>query len=303
MSESSFTQSATSTCSLQRSFFQDPTLAPKLFNLLDIVFPGFEIGAAAEQASKLGARWEDVSTPFARIHDGTLITHVGVLEIPMRLMGEDVTVGGIHAVCTHPEYRRRGYYREVMNQVLDYCDSRYDTLLLTTAQPELYQPFGFRVVQEHSFYAECGYAGGINGLRLVDTGNGDDIQLLNRLLETREPISNIAGVFNQKALFLVNEGTRPLYYIEKLQAIACLEIKDNHLKLFDLVTPRLFPLESLLEHLPHPIDSVTIYFSPDRLQIETQAVAEIFEGDSLLMVRGRFSCEHQKFTLPRSARC
>jgi ribosomal protein S18 acetylase RimI-like enzyme len=292
------------TYKFKRSFAEDNTLSPRLFNLLESVFPELGLNRLAEQARKLGGVWEDVSTPFVRIDDdGNLITHVGVLEIPMRIMGENVIVGGIHAVCTHPEYRRRGYYREVMTEIMDYCDKHYKTLLLTTAQPGLYQPFGFRVVPEHSFHGKCNSPGGINGVRSLDITNSDDVKLIHRLLETRIPISKIVGVFNQKALFLVNECTKPLYYFPKLDALACLEIQNNQLKLFDLVTQRNFPLQALLSQIPQAIEEISIYFSPDCLQVDTQAIAETFEGDSLLMVRGDFPAEKQQFTLPRSARC
>ncbi|PAX58464.1 hypothetical protein [Brunnivagina elsteri] len=99
------------------------------------------------------------------------------------------------------------------------------------------------------------------------------------MLETRVPVSNIIGVFSQKALFLVNECTLPLYYFPSLDALACLAIENNQLKLFDLVTSNLnFPLQALLEQIPKPIEEISIYFSPDCLQVDTQALAETFEG-------------------------
>jgi predicted N-acetyltransferase YhbS len=54
-----------------------------------------------------------------------------------------------------------------MEEVLDYCAYRYDTLILTTAQPEFYEPFGFRVVGEHIFIAKCDSAGSTDGFRLL----------------------------------------------------------------------------------------------------------------------------------------
>ena len=293
----------------QQSFAKNPTLSPQLFNLLEIVFPGIELTQLAEQARKLGAAWEDASTPFARIHeDGSLITHIGVLEIPMRLTGQNVTVGGIHAVCTHPEFRRRGYYREVMTEVLNYCDCdrNYPTLILTTDQPHLYQPFGFRVIQEHSFTTKSNFPSGTNGCRILDIDNTDDIKLLHRLLETRAPVSNVVGIINEKPIFLVNEASRPLYYFPDLDAVACMSIENNHLQLFDVVTPKIFPLQALLAKIPQPIEKTSIYFSPDCINPDDsnmQTLPEIFDGDSLLMVRGTFAPENHKFTLPRSARC
>jgi N-acetylglutamate synthase-like GNAT family acetyltransferase len=288
----------------QSSFLQDTTLSSKLFNLLEIVFPGAELTKLAEQAKKIGAAWEEASTPFARFDEnGNLIAHVGVLKIPMRLMGKDVIVGGVHAVCTHPDYRRRGYYREIMNEVLDYCDKHYNTLVLTTSNPEYYQPFGFRCIQEHSFTAKINSPGGVNGIRLIDINNISDVHLLHRLLETRAPVSDIVGVINEKALFLVNEASRPLYYFPDLDTVACMSFENNQLHLYDLLAPKIFPLQEFVQRIPQSIDSCSIYFSPDSLNTNTQALPEMLDGDSHLMVWGTFTPEHQKFMLPRSARC
>ncbi|GAA6622407.1 GNAT family N-acetyltransferase [Scytonema sp. NUACC26] len=287
----------------QRSFQNDLTLSKHLFNLLEIVFPELGITEAAEHACKLGASWESVSTPFMRFEDNIAVTHVGVLEIPMYLMGELVTVGGIHGVATHPEYRRRGYYREVMEEVLDYCDRRYKTLVLTTSQPELYEPFGFRYVREDMFVVKCNSKGGTHGLRSLDTGNNHDINLLNRLLETREPVSHILGVVKAKALFYVIESHNPLFYAEDLDVLACMNIEGSKLQLFDLVGTKLCSLQALLDRIPHPIEEVEIYFSPDRLHVEAQAFPHRLNGDDYLMIRGEFAPEKETFMLPRSARC
>ena len=287
----------------QRSFSEDPTLSSRLFNLLEVVFPEIGISNAAECVKKLGAPWEEASTPFMRFQDDLAITHVGVVEIPMQLMGEMVTVGGIHGVCTRPEFRRRGYYREVMQEVLDYCDKRYKTLVLTTAQPELYEPFGFRVVQEHVFISKCNTLGGTHGLRSLNTNNIDDVKLLHRLLETREPVSHILGIVKEKAVFCVNEGSNPLHYAEDLDVILCIEIENTKLKLFDLLGTKICTLEDILKRIPQALTEVEIYFSPERLNAEVQAFPHRLNGDSLLMVRGEFALFGEKFMLPRSTRC
>lgn len=286
----------------KRSFSEDPALSQGLFHLLETVFPDIGISSAAEVGRVLGAPWETASTPFIRFHNDVAITHVGVLEIPMQIMGEVAIAGGIHAVSTHPEFRRRGYYREVMAEVLDYCDNRYDTLILTTTQPEFYQPFGFRVVQEHAFMTKCNPADSTNNLRLLNFSEPKDLNLLHRLLETRESASNIVGIVNEKALFCVNEGTRPLHYAEDLDLIICMEIENTRLRLFDLVGTSIPTLKVLLERIPQKIVEVVTYFSPDRLNADFQAFPHIFDG-TWLMVRGEFAAEGKQFMLPRSARC
>ncbi len=286
-----------------RSFSADRTLSDRLFNLLEIVFPEIGISKAAECALELGACWEVASTPFIHFHNQMAITHVGVVEIPMELMGEKVTVAGIHGVCTHPEFRRRGYYREVMTEVLNYCDRRYKTEILTTAQPELYEPFGFRVAEEHIFITSCNSIGGSNGFRLLNFTDTNDINLLHRLLETREPVSHILGVVKEKAVFCINEGRNPLHYALDLDVMMVMEIEDAKLKLFDLVGTKICTLKEILARIPQPIKEVEIYFSCDRLNVDVQAFPHILDGDSLLMVRGEFAPVGEKFMLPRSTRC
>jgi predicted N-acetyltransferase YhbS len=285
-----------------RSFADEPNLVKHLFQLLEVVFPEIGITAAAENAKRLGAPWEAASTPFMKFQDDVAITHVGVLEIPMQLMGKNVTVGGIHGVCTHPEFRRLGYYREVMEEVLDYCDKRYQTLVLTTSQPEFYEPFGFRVVKEHNFKSKCNSTGGVDGFRLLNLSDEKDIKLLNRLLSTREPVSNIVGVVNEKSLFCVNEGRNSLYYAPDLDAILVMEVEGTQLKIFDIVGAKISPLTAILSRISHPIEEAEIYFSPERLEVDVQAFPHMYD-EGVLMVRGVFSAEFEKFMLPRSARC
>ncbi|MES1022936.1 GNAT family N-acetyltransferase [Gloeocapsa sp. BRSZ] len=290
----------------EQSFSADPTLSKRLFALLDTVFSdfGFDINSLADAAKELGAPWETASTPFIRFHNDIAIAHVGVLEIPLQIMGESMTVGGIHAVATHPKYRRRGYYREIMTEVLDYCDRRYETLVLTTSQPELYEPFGFRVVEEHKFVAQCEVKESRDRLRLLDLADSNDIKILHRLLTTRTPASNVLGVLPQqeKALFCVNEATRPMYYAEDLDVMICMEIEDTQLKLFDVVGTNIPTLDAILARIFQHIKEIIVHFSPDRLNANFQAVPHVLD-EAFLMVRGEFAAEGKKFMLPRSARC
>ncbi|MBD2196711.1 MULTISPECIES: GNAT family N-acetyltransferase [Calothrix] len=285
----------------QQSFAVDPSLSGKLFDLLEITFPG--LSSLAECGRKLGASWEAASTPFIYFHEGIAISHVGVVEIPFYIMGKRVTVGGIHAVATRPEFRRKGYYRAVMNEVLEYCDKLYETLVLSTSQPEFYLPFGFRVVAEHIFKVQCNSTGSTDGWRQLDLTTDKDLRLLHRLLETRVPVSNVVGVVQEKAVFFVNEGSRPLYYAADLDAIACMEIEDTRLHLFDIVSTNIHPLSEILVRIPQFIEEVVIYFSPELLNTENvQAFPGVIE-ETVLMVRGKFAAEKEKFMLPRSARC
>jgi GNAT superfamily N-acetyltransferase len=206
---------------MKGSFSADPTLIKQVFALLDVVFPG--VPQVAQNARALGVSWESVSTPFVHIDGDRVISHVGVIEIPLVLHGKIVHAGSIHAVATHPSSRRRGYYGQLMEEILQHCAPRYKTLILTTEHPEYFQPFGFRYIQEHLFTVKPRRTGGRNGMRLMNMREANDIALLHRLLATREPVSNVVGVVQEKGIFCFNEGSRPLHYVPDLDVMVCLE--------------------------------------------------------------------------------
>lgn len=287
--------------SLQRPFAEDLDLVNRLFDLLAAVFPDLELRQLANAARELGAPWESVSTPFMKFEGNRVIAHVGVLELPLQVMGQPVQVGGIHAVATHPDFRRQGHYRDCMEAALAYCDSRYETLLLTTSQPELYKSFGFRVVPESAFVASCQVREAKPGMRILELQNADDRALLHRLLDTRIPISDVVGVYPERALFLVNEASRPLYYIPDLDALVVMQM-DQQLHLFEIVSPHSLSLRSILEYIHDPVTEVVLYFSPDRLNIHTQTISCMLD-ETYLMMRGSFAAENQPFMLPHPARC
>ena len=176
-------------------------------------------------------------------------------------------------------------------------------MILFTAQPELYEPFGFRVLGEHLFHAPWSGAPGGDGFRLLNLREASDVRLTEQLLAEREPVSNRAGVVREIGIFGFNEGTRPLRYAEDLQMIACLEVDGSRLKLFDVVGARLCSLSDIIERLPQRIDAIEFYFSPDRFDIAARAEPHLVDGDSNLMARGAFAPEGLPFMIPRSARC
>lgn len=289
---------------MRASYSDDPALFDPLFDLLETAFPGLR--EAASDVRSLGGSWEAVSTPFVHLEDGRLISHVGLIELPLVVLGRPMTVGSIHAVVTHPDHRRRGHYRGLMLETLRYAEGRYDTLLLTTENPEYYEPFGFRRLQEYRFTVSAPAAaatGRSGGVRTLDLGDRADLDRLTRLLETREPVSEVVGCGSARTVFLFNEGEGPLLYSEELEAVLCSEIREKTLTLFDVVAPSMPSLDAILAALGRPVETVEFRFTPDRLAPDAASTPETPDhgGPSYLMARGPFAAEDRPFAFPRSA--
>lgn len=281
----------------RRDYAGEPGLEDRVFELLETWFKG--ISKRRRQSALLGARWANCSIPFVREKQGRVVSHVGLLDMPFVIDGEAQTLGGIHGVCTLESERRQGHFRAIMEELLDYCEGRYETLELGTENPEYYEPFGFRIVPEHRFRAEIVPVRGHAGFRPFDLER--DLGRLDRLLSERVPVSARIGVENEREVFKFTNGADDLHYCEALDCFAVCEVEASTLSLIDIVASEIPPLDVLLAQFEEPIDTIDFYFTPDRFDIETTPEVHRWDGD-YYMVRGPFALERERFMVPPSAR-
>jgi GNAT superfamily N-acetyltransferase len=140
-----------------------------------------KLPGAVVRARGWGVDWCEVSTPFVQHEAGRIVAHVGVLEIPVVLDGQQRTVAGIHAVCTHPDHRRRGHMRAAMERALAWVDARYQTALLWANDPGIYGRFGFVAREESMFVGPV--RGGPVRARALSLEQPGDVALLREHLD------------------------------------------------------------------------------------------------------------------------
>ena len=99
----------------RHDYGREPDLGDRVFELLEATFPG--VGIGRRNGAAFGALWESISTPFI-VEDGPrVVAHVGLLPLPLHLMGERLVVGAVHGVATDSEFRRRGHFRDLMEEL------------------------------------------------------------------------------------------------------------------------------------------------------------------------------------------
>jgi predicted N-acetyltransferase YhbS len=296
--------------SWRRRYDRDPGLGDRVFRLLERVFPG--VSAARFGAARFGASWESASIPFVREDRDQVVAHVGLLELPLVVEGQPLRVGGVHGVATDPQRRREGLFRSLLAELLDYSAERYETLVLTTAHPEYFTPFGFRPIPESVFQCRVRRPAGPPGFRRLDLGHPTDRAIVDRLLAGRCPVSAVLGTGPERAVWAFYEAESVLRYSEALDCVVVAERDGARLRLFDVVGERIPPVAELLEQLDEPVDDVVAYFAPDRLGGRFTVQRHDLTGgptslepgvvNPQLMARGPFPLENPAM-LPRPARC
>lgn len=250
------------------------------------------IPAAIETARRWGADWFEVSTPFVHFEGDLATAHVGVVQVHLRVEGRDRCVAGVHAVVTHPAHRGHGHFREVMEAALAWCDARFETAILWTGEPAIYERFGFRRRAESVFHGEIpSVLRDRRRSEQLSVSRPRDLETLRRLLRTRTPISDRSAARDPGWHFLINLALWPeaqgwLHYLPDLDCVVVAREAVQRLSIYDVVAPRVPTLESVLERLAGSARTMELYVMPDRLGASWLVAGDTPADDDILLYRG-----------------
>jgi hypothetical protein len=140
------------------------------------------------------------------------------------------------------------------------------------------------------------------GLRRLELDEQDDLDLLHKLLDQRAPVSRRLGVVRERGVFVFNQANKPLWYVEGLDAVLCVQLTDATLRVYDLVATETPPLQKVIDCIASPFTRVEVYFTPDCLDASLSPEPHVVDGDGWLMARGEFAGWQGDLMLPCSAR-
>lgn len=265
--------------------------------LYEEAFPGLPAGI--DRAGRLGARWTEVSTPFALFEADRCVCHVGVISHPMRLLGRDVRVAGIHAVCTAADRRRRGLCRDALTRALDWADRTHDVVKLHTDVPAVYTGHGFRTSPTWRFRATARPAATVEKRLLRPSQEPADASLLADRLACRVPVSDRCATADPGWLVTIVAALsgrldQAFWWLPDHDAVIAFDEKRDFTLVVDVIAAVLPPPEAILAAAPDPQRPALWSFSPDRIDPAAEPVRAPARIGSF-MVRGAWPAELVRF--------
>lgn len=284
----------------------DPAARRAILDVLGSVWP--HVPPSVEHAHRWGADWCEVSTPFVRWEDGRALALVGVLRLPMRVNGRDVTFAGIHGVCTRAAYRGRGLFRSAMEDALRFAERELgETALLWTEEPAIYERFGFRRAVERIATLDVDVAPerGAQARRL-DPDDPADLALLRSALARRAPVSDRLATREPGWHFLIDLALHgalapALVHLPALDAIVAIEDRGRALRIHDVIAPRIPDVRELVAQLGGAPWGVEIALTSDLLCPRAHETIP-HDASDVLMVRGPLEIT-PPFALSSLVRC
>lgn len=94
----------------------------------------------------------DQGVCIVKEQDRRIVSSVQISEHVLRFYNQYLMVGYIAGVSTLPDYRRKGYMREVLESALDEESHNHLITLIEAFNPRLYEPFGFETIYYRKSY-------------------------------------------------------------------------------------------------------------------------------------------------------
>ncbi|MBW2525253.1 MAG: GNAT family N-acetyltransferase [Deltaproteobacteria bacterium] len=239
--------------------------------LYDEAFPGLPAGI--DRAAALGARWTEVSTPFALFEGDRCVCHVGVITHPMWLRDRVVPVAGIHAACTVTDQRRRGLCRRTLGRALAWADQTHEVAKLHTDAPDVYGGHGFEPTPTWRFPATRTPAAEVPKRRLRPSTEAADAATLAALLADRKPVSRHLATADPGWMVTIvaalsDRLDSALWHLPDHGAIVAVDDRPGETLIMEVIARELPPAEVVLAAAPDPTKPACWTFRPDRLDPE-----------------------------------
>jgi GNAT superfamily N-acetyltransferase len=241
--------------------------------LYDEAFPG--LPAAIARAERAGWSWPDVTTPFALFEGERCVAHVGVLSHPMRLAGREVTIAGVHAVCTARDHRSQGLCRELLSHALAWVDERAGLAKLHTDLPRVYEAHGFATVPSWRFRSRVEPAPNVARRRLRPSEDPADAALLRRLLASRAPASARCATADPGFMVgivaaLTARLDSALWWLPEHEAIVALDEGEGATVVTEVIAPALPSAAVIAGAASDPARPRLYAFAPDLVEPDAE---------------------------------
>ena len=198
---------------LRSGYFHDRAAFQALADLLRETF-GIDIG----QLDRLGGP-DPSAVPFGYFDEaGRCVANFSAFSMPLLVGDRVVRAAGYQSGAVRPEYRGRGLYRDLMRRAFGWAEAAgFELGILLTDKPALYEPYGFRVVEQHVFHGPAPEKTPAKECHSLSIADDKDVLLMRSLLAERVPVSNRFAVAGHSREFLLKACFDPAIRLSHLR--------------------------------------------------------------------------------------
>lgn len=245
--------------------------------------------------------WNDKYNPYSVFMDGKIVANVSVNQMNMMVNGEKKHFIQLGTVMTDPDYRGRGYIREIMKEIdHDYegkCDGIY--LFANDSVLDFYPKFGFHPEHEYQYSRSVKNTEPRTVVN-VPMQEKSEWDKMKNIIDRSQAFYGFDMVDNSDlCMFYLSQSMKKnVYYAEQLKAYIVAEEENHELIIHDIFAERKVSIADVVKAFGPDIEHVTLEFVPDYKEDYDCNILQ--EKDCTLFVKGKgledFSKKHLIFT-------
>ncbi|MEH7885606.1 GNAT family N-acetyltransferase [Bacillus sp. JJ1609] len=257
--------------------------------------------------------WGNRYIPYSYADGDKIVANVSVNKLDFIVEGDSYRALQIGTVMTHPDYRSKGLSASLMNHILEEYKDQYDFMYLFAngSVLDFYPKFGFERVEEFLYtmrissgnetgsrYPKYNSSGSAEEskyasastekvLRKLDISITEDLQLVEKMVYERIPVSTVFGTANSGGITMyhvLNVFTESLYYSELEDAVVIFSKEDHTVHLIDVVSRAPVNTERILAAIADGVtNKIVFHYTPD--YEEQEYSLSPFKRDGALFVK------------------
>lgn len=235
--------------------------------------------------------WNDRYICYSMLDGDRVIANISMSKLSICIEGKTYEAIQIGTVMTHPDYRKQGLARQLMEAIYRDYDERCDFYYLfgNDFAYDFYRKLGFSPSQEHTFtMAYHNHEKPSGGMRQLHINQPEDLALIMRLTKNKAYIDKSFGIKDEQALllfYMLYVYTDDIFYLEDKDTIVMYKIEDGVLVLIDVISENQVPVDSLLPYIAtEDVKQVEFMFTPN-IDTTSMVVKALEKEDSTTMFR------------------
>ncbi len=228
-------------------------------------------------------------TPYSYVTDNQVIANISANRFYLMVDGVPKTAIQLGTVMTHPDFRKQGLSRLLMEHVLNQYVEKKDIIFLFANQSVLdfYPKFGFKRYDETIFEIDASkIEANPWAIHLLDPNSRQDAFTLTNTAKMRKPISKTLGVYNDKwpLYCYMKQPSWERYYLVDEGAVVLGKREDDVLNIYDIISRGEVHLDNILEKIVSKEDKkIKLHFSAKSDKYKLKKI-NVHDDDNALFV-------------------
>jgi len=227
---------------------------------------------------------------YSFVDGDEVIANISINKMDLIIKDQKKKALQIGTVMTHPNYRNQGLSAALMKHIIEKYENDYDVIYLFANDSVLnfYPKFGFRKTEEYFYELDAAQINKKQSrIRKLNKENEEDHNIILRLAENRQPVSQKLGIYNDiwpLLVYCLYEYSNNLYYLEDEDIILIAAREENRLHIYDILSLEPFILDNIIEKIVLESDKIIeIHFVPKLMKYNVIKGYKQRENDTLFV--------------------